>query len=197
MEQIRNRNPKELAEQQAPYNPRRISTEEMEQLKASIQAFGFVVPVLINKTTGKVVAGHQRIAAAAALGLAEIPTIEIEASEEHEKVLNIALNRIKGKFDLEKLDKIFTELVTRGENTAITGFSELDQQTIKVALAGKAGPPPYQQIQFQIEKRKIPDVRAAIRASRGKGPFTEYESENVNSNGNALARIAEQINKEV
>src|SRR3990167_8099904 len=104
------RDPQQLKTLYAEYNPRRISAEEMGRLKDSIKAFGFVVPILINKTTGRIIAGHQRVQAAIELGLKEVPTVTLEVTEDNEKFLNIALNRIKGKFDMEKLDQMFTEL---------------------------------------------------------------------------------------
>ena len=47
----------------APYNPRAISTAELEGLRASLDKFGLVEPVVWNRRTGHVVAGHQRIKA--------------------------------------------------------------------------------------------------------------------------------------
>lgn len=48
----------------AEYNPRKDlkpGDEEYEKLKRSIEEFGYVEPVIWNKTTGRVVGGHQRL----------------------------------------------------------------------------------------------------------------------------------------
>ena len=37
----------------ASYNPRKISGPEMESLKRSIERFGFVDPVVVNRRRGK------------------------------------------------------------------------------------------------------------------------------------------------
>lgn len=48
----------------ADYNPRKDlkpGDAEYEKLKRSIEQFGYVEPVIWNKTTGRVVGGHQRL----------------------------------------------------------------------------------------------------------------------------------------
>ena len=48
----------------AKYNPRKDlqpGDEEYEKLKRSIEQFGYVEPVISNKTTGNVVGGHERL----------------------------------------------------------------------------------------------------------------------------------------
>jgi DNA modification methylase len=57
-----------------PNNPRRHSKKQVRQIAASIEAFGFNVPILIDRE-GKVIAGHGRLAACGALGWSEVPTL--------------------------------------------------------------------------------------------------------------------------
>lgn len=48
----------------AEYNPRVKLTEtdfEYKALKSSIDEFGLVVPLIVNKRTGNLVSGHQRL----------------------------------------------------------------------------------------------------------------------------------------
>ena len=53
-------------------NPRLHSPSQVRQIARSIEAFGFNVPVLIDRD-GKVVAGHGRILACKLLGWTEVP----------------------------------------------------------------------------------------------------------------------------
>ena len=57
-----------------PANPRRHGKKQVRQIAASIEAFGFNVPILIDRE-GKVIAGHGRLAACGALGWSEVPTL--------------------------------------------------------------------------------------------------------------------------
>jgi DNA modification methylase len=60
-----------------PANPRRHSRKQLKQIAESIKVFDFIVPVLID-CDGKIVCGHGRTQAAAALGMREVPTICLE-----------------------------------------------------------------------------------------------------------------------
>ncbi|WP_424217016.1 ParB N-terminal domain-containing protein (plasmid) [Streptomyces sp. BI20] len=61
----------------ADYNPRRLSEEAFARLQRSLDLFGCVKPVIVNKT-GVLVAGHQRTKSLAALGVREVPAIVLD-----------------------------------------------------------------------------------------------------------------------
>ena len=44
----------------ASYNPRKISDDNKESLKNSIEEFGLVDPIIINLKTNNIIGGHQR-----------------------------------------------------------------------------------------------------------------------------------------
>ena len=115
----------------AEYNPRkdlRPGDAEYEKLKRSIEQFGYVEPVIWNKTTGKVVGGHQRLKVLMDMGYTEVDCVVVELSVEKEKALNIALNKISGEWDKEKLALLITDLQAVDFDVALTGFdtAELD-----------------------------------------------------------------------
>ena len=60
-----------------PGNPRRHSKKQIRQLAESIKAFGFNVPILIDRS-GRIIAGHGRVLAARALGITEVPTLRLD-----------------------------------------------------------------------------------------------------------------------
>lgn len=65
----------------AEYNPRKDlkpGDEEYEKLKRSIEEFGYVEPVIWNKTTGRVVGGHQRLKVLIDLGITEVDCVVVE-----------------------------------------------------------------------------------------------------------------------
>lgn len=95
----------------APYNPRDISSVSFEGLKESIKKFGFVDPLIVNRRTGFLVGGHQRLKAAEALGIAKVPVVEVDLGPAEEKALNVILNssRIAGFFT-EALQDILNEI---------------------------------------------------------------------------------------
>lgn len=115
----------------ADYNPRKDlkpGDAEYEKLKRSIEQFGYVEPVIWNKTTGRVVGGHQRLKVLIDLGLTEVDCVVVEMSEDKEKALNIALNKISGDWDKDKLALLIADLQGADFDVSLTGFdpAELD-----------------------------------------------------------------------
>jgi hypothetical protein len=77
-----------------PRNPRLHSRRQIREIAASIEAFGFNVPVLIDPG-GNVIAGHGRILAAQQLGWSEVATIRIaHLNETQLRAFTIADNRL-------------------------------------------------------------------------------------------------------
>lgn len=110
----------------AEYNPRKRlqpGDEEYERLKTSIETFGYVDPIIIN-ADGTVIGGHQRLFVLRDLGYSEADVAVVDLSKADEKALNIALNKISGEWDEEKLAEIFAELDAEGYDLSLTGFGE-------------------------------------------------------------------------
>ena len=63
---------------------------EYKKLLRSIEQFGYVEPVIWNKTTGSIIGGHQRVKVLKDLGLTELGCVIVELPLEKEKALNIA-----------------------------------------------------------------------------------------------------------
>jgi hypothetical protein len=110
-----------------PRNARTHPKRQIEQLRASIEAFGFTNPILADPD-GRIIAGHGRLQAARAMGLAEVPTITLSGlSETQKRALLIADNKIalNAGWDLEILQKELGELASIDVDIdpALTGFS--------------------------------------------------------------------------
>lgn len=115
----------------ADYNPRkdlRPGDPEYEKLKRSIEQFGYVEPVIWNATTGRVVGGYQRLKVLQNMGMTEVDCVVVELDEEHEKALNVALNKISGEWGNDKLALLIADLQGADFDVSLTGFepAELD-----------------------------------------------------------------------
>ena len=115
----------------ADYNPRKDlkpGDPEYDKLKRSIEQFGYVEPVIWNKVTGRVVGGHQRLKVLIDMGITEVECVVVEMNAEKEKALNIALNKISGEWDKDKLALLIADLQGADFDVSLTGFdpAELD-----------------------------------------------------------------------
>lgn len=97
------------------YNPRKHSKEQSAQLKASIERFGFVDPIICNNASGRenvVIGGHFRLEVAKELGMTEVPVVYVNIPDlEMEKELNLRLHKNTGEFDIEKLKSFDIDLL--------------------------------------------------------------------------------------
>jgi DNA modification methylase len=110
----------------APYNPRTIADHDLEALRRSMRFFGTVEPIIVNRRSDRIVGGHQRVKAAEAEGITELPVVFVDLDEPSERQLNLALNRIHGEWDMEKLEEVLRELDTLGADLELTGFTQLE-----------------------------------------------------------------------
>ena len=118
----------------AEYNPRielKPGMPEYEKLKNSIQEFGYVEPIIVNDRTGKVVGGHQRINVLKDLGYKEVEVVHVDLDDAHEKALNVALNKVSGNWDAEKLENLLRDInINTDLDIEFTGFDSDELDTI-------------------------------------------------------------------
>jgi len=110
----------------ADYNPRvelKPGDPVYEKLKSSIQTFGFCEALIFNSRTGHLVGGHQRLTVLKDLGYTEAEVVIVDLPLEQEKAFNIALNKIQGDWDEQKLALLLDELTETPEfDVGLTGF---------------------------------------------------------------------------
>ena len=90
----------------ATYNPRQISTKQYKDLKESINKFGLVDPIIVNKCY-TIIGGHQRYKICKDLDYKDIGCIILDLNKEQERELNIRLNKNTGTFDMDILANEF------------------------------------------------------------------------------------------
>jgi len=109
------------------YNPKKAlksGDHEFEALKKSILNFGYVDPIIWNSRSGNLVGGHLRFQILVEHGVTEIEASVVDLDEIHECALNLALNRIHGPFDTEKLAVLLEELAkVPNFDMGLTGFA--------------------------------------------------------------------------
>jgi len=117
-----------------PYanNPRTHSDQQVAQVAASIQEFGFNNPILIDEHNS-IIAGHGRLAAAQKLNMNIVPTILLEGlSEAQRKAYVIADNKLteNGGWDYDLLAVEIDRLKELDIDVNLTGFEPKEVNTI-------------------------------------------------------------------
>jgi len=141
-----------------PRNARTHPKRQVDQIVASIRTFGFTNPLLVDPAGG-IIAGHGRLLAAKAMGLTEVPTIELcDLTPAQMRALRLADNKIAlgAGWDLDMLKVELTELAVLDVDLdlSVTGFSVGE---IDVVMSGAIDP----------DDEVIPPVPAAPRTRPG------------------------------
>ena len=118
----------------------------MQKLVRSIQEFGMVEPLVVRRSDQLVIGGHQRLEAAKALGMAMVPVVYVELSDVEAKALNLALNRIRGEWDLPKLGELLEDLQRLpGIDETLTGFDANEIDALLAELERDRAPDPWEE----------------------------------------------------
>ena len=128
-----------------PYaaNSRQHSPAQISQIAASIKEFGFTNPVLIDGEDG-IIAGHRRVMAAQALGMAEVPCIVLaHLSDAQRRAYVIADNKLalNAGWNEELLALELAELHAGGFELDLTGFDEVERADLDLRLSAAAPEP--------------------------------------------------------
>ncbi len=118
-------------------NARLHSAGQIEQIKASMLAFGFTNPLLVDED-GVLIAGHGRLDAAQALGVTKVPVIVLKhLSSAQKEALRLADNRIaeNATWDQALLRDALAGLQQAGEVDLLAiGFSQDEIGAILAAV---------------------------------------------------------------
>jgi len=131
-------NRKEL--KNCPYNPRQIDDNARKKLRKNLKKVGLLQPLIWNRITGHIVAGHQRLAIIDALEKNEdynlqVAVVELDTRTEKEQLIFLNNELTQGSFDLPKLESILKEI-----DFEAAGFDKLDLQVMLPSWAKEETP---------------------------------------------------------
>lgn len=117
----------------ADYNPRIMPEDEYQKLVHNIKEEGYLELIVVNKRTNyTIVSGNHRYDVLLELGWIKAHVIIIDVTLEREKALNVAMNRISGVFDQEKLENLIKNLEDSGfSDMELTGLSDFEFDMIE------------------------------------------------------------------
>lgn len=117
-----------------PDNP---NQGDLKAVMDSIRAHGFWGTIIANRRTRHVLAGNHRFEAAQQVGLASVPVSWVDVSDEMEKRILLADNRIGelAKRDDAKLAELLADLQATDEGLGKTGYDDDDLEKLIASMA--------------------------------------------------------------
>lgn len=116
-------------------HPENANIGNLDAIKESIQINGYYAPMIVQSTTGFILAGNHRYAAAKALGYELVPVVYIDVDDEEAKRIMVADNRTTrlGHDDDEALMNLLEQLGDSERGLLGTGYQHSDLQTLQDA----------------------------------------------------------------
>lgn len=158
------RDPRDLREN--PRNTKIHTDEDVDEVVASIKAFGFTIPILVAPDD-MIIAGHKRNRAALKMGMTEVPTIVAEGwSDDMIRAYVIADNRLteRSAWNVDLLAEELAYLEGAGISNALLGFSDGDLEQMLKDAAGDLGK--------ELDGTFVRESNGALSDRFGVPPFT-------------------------
>lgn len=180
-----------------PFNWRKHPASQEAALREILSSIGWVTGVIENVRTGNLIDGHARIEAALKIEPASIiPYTKVDLSEDEEAKILLLLDPIGSMAlsDEEAIRQLMQIVGVEADSLleALANFTDvgLDVESLDNSFSLPTGDrEPFQQLTFTVTDDQAEILKAALQKAKDSGPFVDTGNEN--SNGNALARIAE------
>jgi len=119
-----------------PGNPRVHGEHDVQKIANSIKHFGWVNPMILQRGTDRIIAGHGRQEAGRQLGETEVPVIYLDISDDDAKAYTIADNALAelSSWDPDLLLESMLQLESIGYDIDLTGV-DLDSIRLEDPIA--------------------------------------------------------------
>ncbi len=94
-------------------NPNKMTREDLNRLKCSIEKFGFIVPIITNKDL-LIADGEQKWLVAKELGMLKVPVIQLPVTDVDRRLLRQVLNKLHGEHDKQLDAEEFKDIIALG-----------------------------------------------------------------------------------
>jgi hypothetical protein len=128
-----------------PFNPRKITAEARRRLKAGLERFGLVQPLVFNQRTGLLVGGHQRLSCLDEINETKdyslnVAVVDIDESKEKELLVFLNNTSSSGYWDDDAVLSIVSDEAIDSDALGFSGqemeyFNRLLKDTEKEASA--------------------------------------------------------------
>lgn len=159
-----------------PYkrNARIHSVDQIKEIADSIKRYGFLVPILVDKKSREIIAGHGRLAAAKQAGLAEVPVIPVDhLSENERRAYVLADNKLalNSEWDEALLYDELWSLKEIGIDFDQVGFSEDELEEISKELDENFLE------QLEEDEDEAPKRKSRSSSTRSELDFDDHDSD--------------------
>jgi len=113
-------------------HPDNANVGNVEAIAESIRVNGFYAPIIVQASTGYIIAGNHRFKAANSLGYEQVPVVYLDVDDEEAKRIMVADNRTTrlGHDDTALLTSLLEDLGESDLGLMGTGYTHAELQTL-------------------------------------------------------------------
>jgi len=111
-------------------NPNRMTPQQLERLKSSIEKYGFIVPIITNKDL-VIADGEQRWIVAKTLNMTHVPIIRLPLEDVDRRLVRQVLNKLRGEHDLILDAHEFDRIIQMGHEDELKHFLDLNDSQLE------------------------------------------------------------------
>jgi hypothetical protein len=113
-------------------HPENANVGDVDTIAESIRVNGFYAPIIVQASTGFIIAGNHRYQAAKKLGMEQVPVVYLDVEDDEAKRIMVADNRTTrlGHDNDELLTSLLEDLGDTELGLMGTGFTHADLQTL-------------------------------------------------------------------
>lgn len=165
--------------------------DQIERLAKIIGYQGLRAPIVVSSLSGYIVKGHGTLLALAQLGEDFIPIVRQSFENEDQEYAYLQSDNAIASWATLDMEAINFDISSLMPDFDILHLGLKDFKVAETALPELSTEDrgALRQMAFQMTEDQIIAVERAIKISKDMGPFED--TNNSNSNGNALARMAE------
>ena len=141
-------------------NPNELSNEQMESLKLTMEKYGYLAPVILNKDF-TIVDGEHRVRIYQELGKQEIQAYVIDVDQIDLKILRQLMNKLRGEHDKQKDANEFKSIFDAGKLDEFSKLLAKPKEEFESILEKKFN------IDFVKEEDPIPEIPRETKVKLG------------------------------
>lgn len=105
-----------------PLNPRK--NHAVDGIARSIEAFGYLSPIVVQRGTYRILAGHGRLAALKLAGAVDVPVVVADIDDDRASMFTLADNKLTelADWDFAGMADLLLDLEARNLDVTLTGF---------------------------------------------------------------------------
>ena len=119
-------------EQLKPWDRNPRTHHAVDAIARSMTSLGYLAPIVVQKGTYRILAGHGRLKAMKKLGVTEVPVIVADVDDARADLYTLADNKLTelADWDFSVMADILLEFDAKNLDTTLTGFSDAELKAI-------------------------------------------------------------------